>query len=291
MSRRAILLGATGFLGRALTRRLEERGVEVHGFSSQTLDLRSAPAFAALDALVGAETDIVDLAGITPDRGATTIPSFLANVAMSTNLAAFLEQRPVRSCVYLSSDAVYGDLETAVTETSPLERWDERLPRTNLYVASKLASERVLASAADRTGMPLLVIRPCAIFGEGDTHGAYGPNLFARTIRQEGKVRLFGNGEELRDHLHVDDFAEVLARLLEGPPRCGVLNVATGDARSFASVVDVLRSLAPPFSVEHVPRAVPIRHRSYDVTNLLRAVPGLRFGAFEDRLRQTLESG
>lgn len=289
MARRAVVLGASGFIGNALVQRLSREGVEVHAFSSQQLDMRQFEAFRVLTPLLGDGTDIIDLAAITPDRG-TTIAAFAENVAMTANLARYLAERSLRSCVYLSSDAVYGPNESPMTETSPLERIDERLPRTNLYVAAKLASERALAAIADQAGFPLLVLRPCAVFGTGDSHDAYGPNRFVRTLRAQRKVQLVGFGEELRDHIHIEDLVTVIAGLVERR-HTGVLNVATGTARTFASVVDVLRTMAPRFEVEHLPRQIPVRHRSYDITSLQRALPEMRFAAFEDRLRETLADG
>ena len=55
-----------------------------------------------------------------------------------------------------------------------------------------------------------------------------------RTALAERTVRLFGQGEELRDHLYLDDLTRMLCGLGTNTT-IGVLNVATGTSRTFGS--------------------------------------------------------
>jgi len=101
-------------------------------------------------------------------------------------------------------------------------------------------------------------------------------------------VRLFGQGEELRDHLFVDDLARILFDLGLSETT-GVLNIATGTSRTFGSIVEVLRTLTPePFEVVNAERGGAITHRSFDIKRLTEAVPHLQFTPFEDALRATV---
>jgi UDP-glucose 4-epimerase len=103
----------------------------------------------------------------------------------------------------------------------------------------------------------------------------------------EKVVRLFGEGEELRDHLYVDDLVR-LTSSLAGSALQGCFNLATGTSRTFASIVEDLRRIIPHgFSVVKVPRRVPVAHRQFDVSRLVGAVPGFRFTEFTTGLRAT----
>lgn len=126
------------------------------------------------------------------------------------------------------------------------------------------------------------VLRPVAVFGPGDTHDAYGPNRFARSAREDGRIVLFGGGEELRDHLYVDDFAASATSLVER--RCtGVFNLASGVARTFAEVAEVVRDAASgKVRIERAPRGMALTHRRLDATKLLEAVPDVRQTDFAD---------
>jgi UDP-glucose 4-epimerase len=278
----AVVLGASGFIGRALCRRLEQRGLAVRGYSSRQLDLRDAGALAALDGELSTESTVFVLAALTPDRG-QTLASLADNLAMMLNLARYLEIRPVGCCIYFSSDAVYPMVDTVTTEQSAVDP-------SGLYALAKYSGERMLQAAADKAGSRLLVLRPTAVYGPGDTHNSYGPNRFVRSIIEAGSVRLFGGGEELRDHVFVDDVAAVAVGLADAEAS-GTFNVATGTSRTFASIVDDLGRLADrPFTVEHAPRTGPITHRRFDIARLRAALPDLAFTPFEHGLAETFSA-
>ncbi len=111
-------------------------------------------------------------------------------------------------------------IDTAVTEDTPTDL-------TGFYALSKHAAERMLDYATRKTGSALVVIRPTAVYGPGDTHNGYGPNRFARTAAADHVVRLFGEGEETRDHIYIDDVVRAVGGLSERG-QAGVFNVATG---------------------------------------------------------------
>ena len=51
----------------------------------------------------------------------------------------------------------------------------------------------------------LCILRPTLIYGIGDSHNGYGPNKFLRLIKKNKNISLFGKGEELRDHVSIND--------------------------------------------------------------------------------------
>ncbi len=72
------------------------------------------------------------------------------------------------------------------------------------------------------------MLRPTLIYGAADPHNGYGPNRFCRLAAAGEEIVLFGEGEERRDHVAVEDVAEIAFRVLMRRSR-GVLNLATGD--------------------------------------------------------------
>jgi UDP-glucose 4-epimerase len=130
--------------------------------------------------------------------------------------------------------------------------------------------------------LPCLILRPTLVYGTGDTHNAYGPNRFRRAAQKDGKIQLFGGGEETRDHIHIDDVAEIALRCLR-QGSTGILNLATGRSASFRKVAELVAAQFPkPVQIAETPRANPITHRHYDVTDLIKAFPGYRFIALEE---------
>ena len=49
------------------------------------------------------------------------------------------------------------------------------------------------------------ILRPTLIYGEGDPHNGYGPNKFMRLAKKNEDILLFGKGEELRDHININE--------------------------------------------------------------------------------------
>lgn len=279
--RPVVILGATGFLGRALQvefGRWEHTRVIAH--SSRTLDLTRPEALAVLDECVGPRTTVVIAAALTPDRG-QTVGTLMTNVTMLANLARYLESRPVGACAYLGSDAVYEFGAAPVTEATAAAP-------SGYYAVAKYTGEKIMETVAAARNFPLLSVRLTGLYGPGDPHGSYGPNLFARTLAAARTVRLFGDGEEERDHLYVEDAARVVAALVQRGAT-GVFNVATGESRGFDDIVATLKRLVPyDFVIEHAPRKGAITHRHFDISHLRRAVPALSFLPFEEGLRATL---
>ena len=61
---------------------------------------------------------------------------------------------------------------------------------------------------------PFAVLRPTLIYGAGDPHSGYGPNRFRRQAAKGEPILIFGEGEEKRDHVAVEDVARLAVLIL-----------------------------------------------------------------------------
>src|SRR5207302_506164 len=90
----------------------------------------------------------------------------------------------------------------------------------------------------------------------------------------------FGEGEERRDHVAIEDVAALAWQILHYRSS-GALNAATGVATSFSKIADlVARQFGPGVQVECVPRPGPrphLLHRHFDIALCHRAFPTFRF--------------
>jgi nucleoside-diphosphate-sugar epimerase len=159
-----------------------------------------------------------------------------------------------------------------------------------LYGLAHVAREKMLQYSTAKAATPLAILRPCAVYGPGDTHNGYGPNRFVRTALADGKIALFGGGEEQRDHIFVDD---VCAMTIGCAMRrsTGDLIVATGHACSFADVANaVVRVVNAPVEIVPSPRKSPITHRHFDVTAAMKAFPSFACVTLDEGLRRSLQA-
>jgi nucleoside-diphosphate-sugar epimerase len=279
---RVVVLGGSGFLGRHLADHLAERGVAMVAPRSRSIDLEQPTAVDRLRDLLRPNDAVVFAAALTPDRG-RDVRTLMRNLTMAEHVVAAIAAVPCSHLVYISSDAVYADGLTPVRESSPAEPG-------SLYGQMHLTREKIVAEASRAAGCPYLVLRPCALYGPGDTHNSYGPNRFVRTALTDGTVRLFGDGDETRDHLHVADFVRLLGLAL-GHRTDGVLNVATGRSVSFNTVAKEVIRLCPGARIEPQPRGGPVTHRRFDVSAVLRALPAFRFTKLTDGLADCVRAG
>jgi nucleoside-diphosphate-sugar epimerase len=279
---RVVVLGSTGFVASHLVARLRSQDAETLALSARDCDLRDPASVATLRAQVRPDDALVFVAALTPDRG-RDIRTLMTNLAMGENVSAFLEQTPCAHVVYISSDAVYADDCNPVRETSCCD------PSSN-HGLMHLVRERMLAQTLARAKIPLLILRPSLLFGVGDTHNGYGPNRFICTALAEKRITLFGAGEEMRDHIWIDDVCRLAALGLWSRSE-GVLNVATGSSTSFGDIARMVTGCAGGgVEVVETPRQNPVTHRHFDIAETLRSFPTFAYTPLGEALGGVVRS-
>jgi len=278
---RVVVLGATGFVARALIRHLSELGIDHLAMGSQQVDLLQGESVEKLRAILRTEDALVITSALTPEKGKDT-RTFMKNLAMVNHLCLLFDNLKCSHVVYLSSDAVYDDQVALVRENTPCTG-------VGLYGLMHVTREQMLRFALSEPNIPLCIVRPCAIYGAGDTHNSYGPNRFVRTAIQDRKITLFGNGEEQRDHIYIKDVCRFLALCLQRRTE-GAVNIVTGKAISFRDLAQsIVRLASSPVQMECLPRATPITHRHFDVSLRLKEFPEFHTTSFEAGLAETFQ--
>lgn len=260
---RALVTGASGFVGRWLTKRLVERADEVVGVSSENaiiegaeslnLDLLDTPS---LNALAGrwAPDIVVHLAGLASVGRSWSNPAdyFKVNVLGTENL---LRAFPEAKILFASSAEVYGDVPE---DLQPLT--EEMVPApANPYALTKAAAER-LVLAAGKT-----VMRFFTLVGAGQSRRFALPS-FAEQLAElrcsGGGTMKVGNLSARRDFLHVQDAVDAMTTLIDADLPESVYNVGGGEVTSVREALDRLIRLS---QVEAKIEVDPQRIRPIDV--------------------------
>jgi UDP-glucose 4-epimerase len=275
------VLGSRGFVGSAILAHLEELGWPVAAISSLDVDLTLDGAAESLTERLHPDDALVFVSALTPDRGRDAV-TLERNVRMVRMVAEAVSAAPVAHVVNIGTDAVYADDANPVRETSCAQP-------SSLHGAMHLVREVMLSDVCGGSNVPLALLRPSLLYGPGDTHNGYGPNRFARTAVADGRIALFGEGEEQRDHVYIDDVARVVAGVLERGST-GTLNVATGKAASFREAAETVAALAGDVVVEGSPRANPITHRHFDPIGMVQAFPTFAWTPLADGLAESVRA-
>lgn len=279
--KRVIILGANGFVARRLTHALADGKIPHAVIGSARVDLLASDAAEKLRSLLQADDAVVITSALTPEHG-KDVRTFMKNLGMVENVCTALDSVRVSQVIYLSSDAVYDDAEPLVREATP---------RTGqaLYGLMHAARERMLEFVATgKTPIPLCIVRPCAIYGADDTHNSYSPNRFMRTALKDGKITLFGQGEEQRDHVCIRDVVRFLLLCLRHRSE-GAVNIVSGRAVSFGELAGIVAKLsARPVQIENLARGPGsvITHRHFDNSLRLRAFPDFHTTPLETGLAE-----
>ncbi len=267
-----LVTGGAGFIGSHLVTALVRRGDRVRVLDDLSsgrrenlahLELGDVDSGAPVELLVG---DVADPAaalracqgveGIFHEAALVSVPrsverpseSFSANVAGTFRILEAARQAGVRRLVFASSSAVYG--------------LGERVPKVESmapspaspYAGDKLTGETLLGVWTRTYGLITVALRYFNVFGprQADDSPYSGViALFARALLSKRPATIFGDGEQTRDFVFVEDV--VRANLLAMDSDLGggeVFNVGTGEARSinalYRQMADLLGSAVEP---------------------------------------------
>jgi nucleoside-diphosphate-sugar epimerase len=218
-----LVTGATGFTGSLLVRRLVASGAEVRAISRQDrkpAELSGLPvewfrgevSDAATVAAAARDAEYVfHLAAAYREARSSESTYYRVHVGSTKRLAEVVAgSRTLRRFVHVSTVGVHGHIASPPA--------DERTPfdPDDAYQRTKAEAERWLLSFAAEHGLPVTVMRPCAIYGPGDTRLL---KLFRMAAR--GWFPLLGSGKGLYHLIHVQDLVDVLLLGAEHPAAIG----------------------------------------------------------------------
>jgi UDP-glucose 4-epimerase len=122
----------------------------------------------------------------------------------------------------------------------------------------------------ENLSVPLWIIRPTLIYGAGDTHNSYGPNRFMRQALAERCISLFGEGEETRSHIAVEDVVSLIIQGIKKQYQ-GLINAVTEPSYSFREMAESIAELMPfEVRIQTQLRKSPITHRHFDTRMLIQ---------------------
>ena len=254
--RRVLVTGGSGFIGRHVVSELGGDGAEV-----RVVDLVAHPD-PSVDTVVGDIADpavleaafdggfdsIVHLAAVTSVLRSIEHPdlTFSTNVAGTHALLEAGRKAGVTSLSFASTNAVTGPMQAPkIVETAVLR------PMTP-YGATKAAGEMLMSAYTASYGLSCAIIRLTNVYGPGMQAKDSIVARLMRAIRLGTTFEIYGDGNQVRDYVHVSDVVQAMRLGLTRAEWAGPTVIGSGTSLSVHEVVQAVRDVSGA--------ELPVRH-------------------------------
>lgn len=265
--------GGAGFIGSHLVDRLIEQGHTVQvidNLSTGSLsNVNEKAQFLNMDIRNSELTKV--WAEFKPDyvfheAAQTMVPVSMKDPALDcdVNLMGLINvlnscvQNGVKKIIMPSSAAVYGDLDSL-----PLDETMAGKP-SSFYGLTKLTTESYLELYAKNFNLPYICFRYANVYGPRQGHGGEGGviSIYCEHLQKGQDLAIFGDGEQTRDFVYVDDVVEANLLALEKPEVTGIYNVSTEKSTSLNELIGHFKDIVgKSFTVNYeAERAGDIKH-------------------------------
>jgi UDP-glucose 4-epimerase len=283
---RALVTGGAGFVGANLVRRLEREGWHVLVFDDLSTGRRDALEQTGVELVVGdvLDTDAllrssqgVDVvfhlaagAGVI-DSIEDPVANFQVNAGGVVSALWAAQQAGVGRVIFSSSNAPLGPNAQPAREDAPLHP-------VSPYGASKMAGEGYLLAFWETYGLETVACRFSNAYGPRSRHKGNVIPTFIRALERGDPLVLYGQGDQTRDFVYVDDLCDGLLAAATAPAAAGELyQLASGVETSINELVELLREVSgAPVEVLRRPARRGEVARSVSATVKARTALGLR---------------
>ncbi|RLE48627.1 MAG: hypothetical protein DRJ31_06840 [Candidatus Methanomethylicota archaeon] len=285
MAKRALVTGGAGFIGSHLVKRLVKSGFDVrvldnfHSGRKENLtevidrielikgDIRN---YKTVEKSVKGVDAIFHLAALIDVQESLRKPKTYheVNSTGTLNLLKAATKQKITKFIYTSTCAVYGNpIRLPIDENHPLNPLSP-------YAASKLSAENYCKAFSKSYGLKTTILRLFNVYGPNQNTSKYSGVIleFIKRIRRDKPPIIFGDGNQTRDFIYVEDVADFLIKALEIDAN-GVFNIGTGKQTSINQLASTLLKITGKSHLKPIyekPRPGDIKHSVADISKAVK---------------------
>lgn len=275
--KKIFVTGHTGFIGSHIENGFSE-SIVINN-KTKRVDLRNKH-----DVLKLRKADIViHTAGAIPKPFPQELSHYFENNIIGTlNILEYCIKKNVEKLVYVST-YIYGNPEYCpIDENHPIN------PHT-AYTESKYIAERLCKFYNQKYGLKIVILRPFGIFGRFQKTGLLIPNLID-ALKTDKEV-IVTNKNSKRDYLYIDDFVNLVRKILQNNYKFEIFNIGTGRSYSFEEIVRIIEKISnKKLNISYsTDKRTYIPEIRADITKITNAINWTPITNLEDGLRLTLQ--
>lgn len=169
------------------------------------------------------------------------------NVVMNAQMLAAAHREKIKKFIFISSNTVYPPSNNPVKENDV---------NFNFYKAyhivawMKIFTEQMCEIYSNRIKAPMetLVVRPANLYGPYDKYNRSESKVIAALIRRfaegDNPLEVWGDGNDIKDFLFIDDFIEALVKITKCSQNVGPVNISAGNSVTIKDVLDSLKKVS-----------------------------------------------
>jgi len=252
--KKAVVTGASGFIGSAMVRYLVEKGVKVTGFDRIPCKQDICESYVydmcqpgVLDQHLDEETVVFHFAAHADVASSVKDPrtDFNLNIMM---LFEVLESVRRANCqlIFPSTGSIFD-----ISNKLPLSEKAYVKP-TSPYAASKVAGEAYCAAYHRSYGLNIKIARMFSVYGVGMDRFAIH-DLIRKIQKNNMEIELLGDGNQIRDYLYIDDVVRGLALIAENGSPGEDYNLASGIPVKLIDLANLIATLMGLKNIKIIP--------------------------------------
>lgn len=160
------------------------------------------------------------------------------NVLMNLNILKASSENKVKKFIFISSNTVYPVSKKTMNEKNVNYSLFDKYFNVGWM---KIFSEKICQMYKNK--MNILILRPGNIYGPHDKFDPVKSKVIPSLIRKFEKrkiIEVWGDGNDIKDFIYVEDFVEIVLKLLKKPFNFLILNVASGKSISLRKIINIL---------------------------------------------------
>tara|TARA_B100000315_G_scaffold245214_1_gene270836 strand:- start:84 stop:959 length:876 start_codon:yes stop_codon:yes gene_type:complete len=286
--KKIIILGHTGFIGNSIFLTLQKKyfknkTIQIKGLSSKQANLLNKSSIKKLKKEITTNSIIIICSAIKSNYG-NNLELFNKNLSMIKNIAYSINEKKIKKIIYLSSNAVYG-----VHRNCKLANEKTQINTDTFYSLSKYISEQTLKLVLGRKNeKKLIIIRPTIAYGPNERLIAGSPSGFIKLIKKKKNFFIWGNGNEIRDFLYIEDLTSIIIKLIS-KNFYGILNVSGFSSSYLYIIKKISKILKIEPKITYRKRTTPKVNKTYSNKLVKKIFPKIKLTSIESGINKILK--